>query len=251
DASMWDPAPFSDIIHHAELHFTYQLTGAGGMDNLFIQLEYSYDFASWVKIEGPIEVNPIDTNPQHDTASIGAFALTDKAWYRITFHAEDDMDELFIYNAHIVVKQSDVGGIIKCVPEYLMINSTQTGTGDTDFLTSYEPNEWNAEGGYVHHVHCMDCDDDATSIILHDEGDTKLDGSDILGNEDGVDQQSFSISPGSFTWQALQPAVRMYGGEPDEGYAQQYAGDGGKCIGFLAYILKLGTPGNLDIVLWD
>ncbi|GAI89285.1 unnamed protein product, partial [marine sediment metagenome] len=237
---MWDPTPT------AELHFTYMQPN--DMDPLYVAIQRSYDFDVWTDIETDVEVIAgTEETAILDMASIGAFALTDKCWYRFIFYSDNDMNANVIYNAHIVLKQSDVGGIIKCVPEYLMINSTQTGTGDTDFLTSYEPNEWNAEGGYAHHVHCMDCGEYGTSIILHDEGDTKLDGSDIFGHEAGVDHQSFGID--HLAQFVPDGSFELFDGNSHEGLAKSYPADGGKCIGALINMLKDPTPGDVNFTL--
>jgi hypothetical protein len=225
-------------------HLNYE--GAGDMDELYVKLQYSYDFTTWTDVSGASLTLTVAGSRMDK--SLKGLPLYDKAWYRMDAYCADDMDEPYIYNAKIVLDQYEENGIFQCVPEYHMINAPQASTGETDHFTYFDPAEWNDEDGYTHLVHCMDCESSTDSVSIQDAANNVLDGSDILGNEDSKDQQSFSISPGAKIWNSANKAdICTDCGE--QGVAQRYPGDGGKAIGFLINIEKVASPGDLLIEL--
>jgi hypothetical protein len=56
--------------------------------------------------------------------------------------------------------------ITKLQNEYLMINDAQIGTGNVEFLTYYDPAEWNVEGGSLtwYHEQCTTNSADNTKL---------------------------------------------------------------------------------------
>ena len=80
-----------------------------------------------------------------------AFTPKDGYYYRMVYQGDDAKDEIYLYNAKVICTQSS--SVSKLQAEYLMMNEAETGTGNQEDYTYYDPAEWNDEGGSLTFYH--------------------------------------------------------------------------------------------------
>ena len=153
-----------------------------------------------------------------------------------------------IWNAGISLDLSiriSIGeGIDRLVLEQLIINEAMTGTGEGEYQVRWDPDMFSIEAGTVKAIHSVDVSDDASNVKLRDQsGPTDLEGSDVLGEEDGLTHCSASVYP---TGKIADPvsSTDIYDGGTYEGVSNSFVADGGEIFAVSIVMIKILSPGT-------
>lgn len=109
-------------------------------------------FGGWANVFGSdFQVTSVDAIYVGDYTATYKFTPIDGRHYRLVIHNENDMNNVMIYNAKIICKQTDAE-ITKFQTEYLIANTEETGgTGLKDYDTYFVPAEWeDVDNDYFH-----------------------------------------------------------------------------------------------------
>jgi hypothetical protein len=114
-----------------------------------------------------------------------SFTPTSGRNYRIAGFVVSSMDTWEIYNAKVIVQQTDATAITKLEPQYLLANAATTTTGLNDFDTYFDPAEWSGVTNTYYHEQ---------NASLNTSNTTIRDATASNGSFEGVSQ---SFQPGS------------------------------------------------------
>lgn len=119
-------------------------------------------------------------SPTYYESSDFLSALEDGHVYCLAYVGDDNRDDIYFFNAKIIVTQTDATAITKLQPEYLLINQEQTtDAGDlVEFSTDFDANEWSGVTNTYYHEHSAD---DATSNTKLKDSSGDITSSSITG----------------------------------------------------------------------
>ena len=159
EASKWDPA-ISDI----KLGITVGCEDDKESYNFGLydvtDADYKEDLITGVNTEAVTYYESSDFSAQ----------LEDGHIYCLAYEGDDNKDDIYFYNAKIIITQSDEGGISKLQPEYLLINDGQSDTDNQEFFSWWDPDEWDVVSNTYYHEQSASHAASASKVEYDDGG---------------------------------------------------------------------------------
>jgi hypothetical protein len=221
---------------------TWQYTGTGN-GTVKLQTSSNLTTPSWSDV---VTIVSAGTAASATTVRSTSFTPVDGNIYRIVTNNSSSMGSLSIYNAKIIVQQTDATEITKFEEQYLLANTAlAAGTALQTFLTKWDSAEW--DGVTNTYVHQVEASDGNTSTVEVETAagvqvaNSVVSSPDNIGDSNFIDRNLTQNSGG--TTLALDSAAEFV--------AQSFTGNGQALKSVILKLSKNNSPtGNITVKIY-